>query len=55
MAEGEGGIPRGDQVGRMLSSMFGNKKVDQLKTMTADKRLSVAHSSFIATLNYSQQ
>ena len=49
------GIPCGDQFGRILSDMFGNKKVEQLKTLTADKRLSVAHIYFIATLNYSQQ
>ena len=51
----KGGIPRDDQVWRILSDMFGNTKVEQLKTLTADKRLSVAHIYFIATLNYSQQ
>ena len=53
--ESKGGIPSGDQVGRILGNMFGNKKVEQLKTLTADKRLSVADNIFIAMLNYSQQ
>ena len=47
------GVPRGDQVGQILGDMVGNKKVEQLKTLTADKRLSVAYIYFIATLNYS--
>ena len=51
----KGGIPRGDQVGGILGDMFGNKKVEQLKTLTADKRLSVADNICIAMLNYSQQ
>ena len=53
MGQSKGGIPRGDQVGRILRDMFGNKKVEQLKTVTADKRLSVADNYFIAMLNYS--
>ena len=50
-----GGIPCGDQVGRILSNMFDNKKGEELKTLTADKRLSVANNVCIAMLNYSQQ
>ena len=45
----------GDQFGRILGDMFDNEKVEQLKTMTADKSLSVADDIFIAVLNYSQQ
>ena len=41
------------KLGGYLGDMFGNKKVEQLKFLTADKRLSVADNIFIAMLNYS--
>ena len=49
------GIPCSNQVGRILSDILSNKKVEQLKALSADKRLSVADVFFIAMLNYSQQ
>ena len=51
----KGGIPRGDQFGRILSDMFGNKKVEQWNTVTAEKWLYLADNYFVATLNYTQQ